>query len=302
MHRGERRAFTVLLGLCIAAAAWVTWEQWIRPSVLAEAEAKALQVTWRSMQDSLQHKELAPARRHDDIQLFPFNPNNLPVEQWVMLGLSERQAGSIHRYEARGGTFRTKGDLARMRVVAPELYEQWEPYVQLPDQLPRGGAARAQRNIGPRDTTERPRGRTWDGTPRETVAVDLNAADSAGLVEVRGIGPAFARSIIRYRERLGGFINLEQLHEVPILRNKPDAVERIGPQLRVDPETITPIPINSCTVEELARHPYMDWKVAKALIAYRGQHGPFPDVDHISGCVLVTDSLKERMRPYLVVD
>lgn len=297
MHRKERRAFSVLLGLCIIAAAWVTWEQWIRPSVLAEQEAQALQVIWERMEDSSAARKQAVARKQDDIQLFHFDPNNLPVEHWVLLGLSERQAASIHSYEARGGKFRTKGDLARMRVVDPELYELWEPFIQLP--------ARAQRTwperSGQRGTDERP-GERWKESPARTGAVELNSVDSAGLVEVRGIGPAFARSIIAYRDRLGGFLSLDQLQEVPILRNKPDAVEQIRPRLEVDPAAIVPIPINSCTVEELARHPYMNWKVAKALMAYRDQHGPFQEVDDITRCVLVTDSLKERLGPYLVAD
>jgi competence protein ComEA len=44
--------------------------------------------------------------------------------------------------------------------------------------------------------------------------VELNAADSAKLTTIDGIGGAFAKRIIYYRERLGGFIAKEQLKEV----------------------------------------------------------------------------------------
>src|SRR3569833_3197280 len=46
------------------------------------------------------------------------------------------------------------------------------------------------------------------------VVIELNSADSAKLTELKGIGPSFARRIINYRNRLGGFINKEQLKEV----------------------------------------------------------------------------------------
>lgn len=302
MHRGERRAFTVLIGLCLIAAAWVTWEQWIRPPLLAESEANALQVVWASMADSTGTLDGRPAKGWEDVRLFKFDPNGLPVEQWVLLGLSERQAGAIHRYEARGGRFRTKADLARMHVVDPELYAQWEPYIQLPDRVERGRRAKDGEYPTRRDSTAWKSGRNGEGPSRKSWTVELNTADSAALVTVNGIGPAFARSIIRYRARLGGFISLEQLAEVPILRDKPDALEQIRPKLELDPAAVVLLPINTCTVDELGRHPYMNWKVAKALIAYRQQHGPFRTVDDISDCVLVTDSLKERMRPYLSVD
>jgi competence ComEA-like helix-hairpin-helix protein len=132
--------------------------------------------------------------------------------------------------------------------------------------------------------------------------VELNKADSAELVAVPGIGPSFARSILRYRERLGGFTNLEQLAEVPILRNKPDALQELNAKLTVDPDAVLRVPLNTCTVEELGRHPYMGWKVARALVAYRQQHGPFKRVEDITGCVLVTDSIRDRMAPYLTVE
>lgn len=301
MHRGERRAFSVLVGLCVIAAAWVSWEQWIRPPLLAEREAHALETAWRTVQDTASSRAGRPAKGWEDIRLFLFNPNGLPVDQWVLLGLSERQAGAIHRYEARGGQFRTKQDLARMRVVDPALFAQWKPYIQLPDSLVRAGRGKPTYAPWPRDTA-RWGGREERGAAREPAPVEVNTADSAALVAVNGIGPAFARGIIRYRDRLGGFISAEQFREVPILRDKPDAVERITAKLHVEPAGIRRIPLNTCTVEELGRHPYMGWKVAKALIAYRDQHGSFRQVGDISRCVLVTDSIIGRMTPYLTVE
>src|SRR5437660_80245 len=39
--------------------------------------------------------------------------------------------------------------------------------------------------------------------------IELNTADSAKLTELKGIGPSFARRIVNYRNRLGGFIRKE---------------------------------------------------------------------------------------------
>lgn len=299
MHRGERRGFTVLLGLCIIAAAWVTWEQWVRPTMLADKEQ--VEVVWQSLHDTTPASiNNPPAQR--DIQLFAFNPNGLPVEQWVLLGLSEKQAEAIHRYEAHSGQFRTKRDLARMRVVDQELFAQWEPYIQLPDSMMRKERTQHGWNKPwPTDSAPRwPRAEARYPAPRGPL--EINTADSTALVAIHGIGPAFARGIIRYRERLGGFASLDQLAEVPLLRDKPDAVERLRTKLAVDPAAIAPIHLNTCKAEDLGRHPYMGWKVAKALVAYRDQHGPFKRVDDITRCALVSDSIRLRMAPYLTVE
>ena len=304
MNRGERRAFAVLLGLCLIGAAWVTWEQWLRPRSFLEKEQ--LEVTWWGLQDTTSEGARHTRQFERDVHLFNFNPNGLPIEQWTQLGLTEKQAGAIHRYEERGGKFRTKGDLAKMRVVDPDLLEQWLPYIQLPDSMPK----REWKDFGKRERFPKDSSR-WNSATKgykeyadreAEVKVELNNADSATLVSVRGIGPSFARSIIRYRERLGGFVSLDQLSEVYILRDKPDAVERLKPKLTLDPAMIKRFHLNECTAEELGAHPYVGWKLAKALVAYRDHHGPFPDVAAISGCTLVTDSIKNKLAPYLIID
>jgi DNA uptake protein ComE-like DNA-binding protein len=300
MHRGERRGFTVLLGFCIIAAGWVTWEQWIRPRTMRDGEE--LKIAWRKFQsDSAGHKPFAK-RSLAAITPFDFNPNGLSMQQWVRLGLSEKQAASIHRFEEQGGRFRTKADLARMRVVDPDLFALWEPYIKLPDSLPRREWQRREWDHGTKqETTTKPSWTAHRNQPERTL-VELNTADSTALVAVRGIGPSFARSILRYRDRLGGYASLDQLSEVPILRNKPDAVDRLKSLLSVDPGLLHLIPLNTCTAEDLGPHPYIGWKVAKALVAYRHQHGPFKALPEIKGCALVTDSILVRITPYLTLE
>ena len=48
-------------------------------------------------------------------------------------------------------------------------------------------------------------------TEKITIVVELNTADSAGLTKIKGIGAFFAKTIIKYRDLLGGFIAEKQL-------------------------------------------------------------------------------------------
>jgi competence protein ComEA len=220
----------------------------------------------------------------------------------VTLGLSERQAAAIHRYEAKGGRFRTKDDVARMHVVDPELFARWKPFILLPDSFERKAFAHGARypEHDNRDSTtirfpERSR-----SAPR--AVVEVNTADTNALIALRGIGPAFARGIVKFRDRLGGFHNLDQLAEVYILRDKPDVLADLKSRLLLDTLMVRRFPLNTVTADELGPHPYAGWKVAKALVAYRKQHGPFRTVADIKGCVLVTDSVYRKLAPYLSVE
>jgi DNA uptake protein ComE-like DNA-binding protein len=132
--------------------------------------------------------------------------------------------------------------------------------------------------------------------------VEVNSADTTALIDLPGIGPAFARGIVKFRDRLGGYHHLDQLAEVYVLKDKPDAVERLKELLIVDTLMIVRIPINTCTVEALAAHPYAGWKIAKPLIAYRKQHGPFRNVADITGCAVVDEAVFRKLAPYLTVE
>lgn len=301
---GERRGISLLLLLLLLTSSWVAYEQFVAPDVAADRAG--LETAWVQLSEPAGSSiDDGKAPRVQPVEqgqvLFDFDPNHLPAEQWIALGLSERQAAVIHRYEARGGHFRTKGDLARMRVVDPELFARWAPFIQLPDPNPAAVASSAHAPEGsPSISTYPPRtGSSVREAGHSPLPVEINSADTNLLVEVRGIGPAFARGIVKYRDRLGGFHDLDQLAEVYILRDKPEALAELRTRLVVDTQLVRRFAVNSFTAEELGPHPYAGWKVAKALVAYRKQHGPFRTVADIKGCVLVTDSIYRKLAPYL---
>ena len=239
IHAGERRGMALLLVLCFVAASWVAYEQYVVPDVVKDKAA--LEVAYAQL-SVVEGSSIGPAQRSDrqsfdeKAVLFKFDPNHLPAEQWVALGLSERQAASILRYEAKGGHFRTKRDVAKMHVVDPERYARWEPFILLPDSFPKRTFAERQRypETERLDTASRryPDRSTTFATNR--AVVEINTADTNRLVDVRGIGPAFARSIVKYRDRLGGFHSLDQFGEVYILRDKPEAVAELKSRRLLD--------------------------------------------------------------------
>jgi competence ComEA-like helix-hairpin-helix protein len=127
--------------------------------------------------------------------------------------------------------------------------------------------------------------------------LELNSADTLALRRLRGVGAATARRIVDYRQRLGGFLRAEQLLEVYGMDSL--TYEVVLKYLTLDTGFVKPLDVNGLDLEGLADHPYVGWNLAKKIVAYRRQHGPYTrGVDLLK--ILALDSLDRcRLAPYL---
>ncbi|KHJ38454.1 comEA protein [Pedobacter glucosidilyticus] len=214
--------------------------------------------------------------------LFRFNPNHLPVEDWIKLGLSEKQAHSIKKYEAKGGKFYKKEDVKKMYAISPAMYQRLEPYIDIPENKKETYTIDKKRESFPK---------------KALIMVDVNDADSLQLLNIKGIGPAFASRIIKYRNRLGGFIRKEQLMEVYGLDSA--KYVQIENQILIDKEKITPIHINTAEFADIKRFPYLSYKQMNAIIAYRKQHGAYKSITDLSKIHILNPEIISKIAPYI---
>ena len=137
-------------------------------------------------------------------------------------------------------------------------------------------------------------GGRYTAKSRPVSLLDLNALDSTELVKLPGIGPAFAKKIIRYRTQLGGFSDLSQLREIEGL---PDSLMKWF--IITDTIPISKIPVNTATLVELRRHPYIDFYQARAIVEYRGERGMIKGPEQLSFMDEFTAQDLIRLEPYL---
>ena len=147
------------------------------------------------------------------------------------------------------------------------------------------------------------RSRGWEGDSLRIVKLrpgqrlELNRADTLELRRIRGIGAATSRRIVDYRQRLGGFLRTEQLLEVYGMDSL--TYEVVLKYLTLDTGFVKPLDVNGLDLEGLADHPYVGWNLAKKIVAYRRQHGPYTRGVDVLG-ILALDSLdRYRLAPYL---
>jgi len=136
--------------------------------------------------------------------------------------------------------------------------------------------------------------------PEISFTVELNSADTFDLQRLRGIGPSFARRIIAYRERLGGFLNKKQLLEVWGMDTARYAF--IEAFTRVVADSVKKINLNDATFKELLRHPYFPFELTKSIMQYRQKIKKFSNMEELRNIQGVNDSVYHRIIPYLRFD
>ena len=138
--------------------------------------------------------------------------------------------------------------------------------------------------------------RLKEGFGRKQQAIDINTADSAAWVALNGIGPGFAKRILTYREKLGGFYQVDQLKEVYGLDSV--WVKENKALLKVGAGVYRFLKINQVEWKDF-KHPYLPYGQSKVVLAYRKQHGPLKDFETLQQMPLLDLVAWRRLRPYI---
>lgn len=209
--------------------------------------------------------------------LFAFNPNTLDSAGFIRLGLKPYVVRIILKYRSKGGKYRNTTAFSKTYGLSSEQFHLLEPYIKIP-------------------VDEKP---PIINNKQVAITVELNAADTAQLKRLRGIGDALARRIVAYRSKLGGFSSVNQLKEVWGI--SPEVAQDIISHVTVDASCVKKIPINKSGIDRLKNHPYINFYRAKAIYEYRKNNGKITSIEE---CKTIDDeSLNpqfwEKIEPYL---
>lgn len=223
-------------------------------------------------------------------QYFKFDPNSASSSELHRLGLSQKQIRVVKNYLAKGGRFYKTEDFKKIYSISEAQYTVLEPFIQIIQN--KGFSSREQKLPEDKDHVSK--------LGNSTLIVELNTADSVMLDQLRGIGPAFASRIIRFRNRLGGFYRKEQLKEVYGMDSL--RYSQIENQIVVNASSVNRLNLNKATFEELRHHPYLTFKQINAIIQYRKQHGDYASADDLRKVLILNEEIIRKIEPYLSFD
>lgn len=230
----------------------------------------------------------SPSKKKDYQKLWKAcAPENLSHADWQRLGLSPKQAASILRFRDKYG-LKSFRQMQSIRVLPGALLEKIKDSLVF-DQEKESKIIIESKD--PRTTSP------FTTTPDHKIQqLDLNVATEAMLVALPGVGVYTAQKIVAYRERLGGYLHLDQLQEIKGLNI--EILEKIRPYFHIN-TTVHKIKLNEVSLERLKQHPYLSWNQANSIIKMRMQKGKFSAIDELKESVLIDEETYKKLLPYV---
>jgi DNA uptake protein ComE-like DNA-binding protein len=226
-----------------------------------------------------------------------FNPNEANEKDWKSIGLNDGQIKSIRKFVDKGGEFKSKLDVKKMYVINDSQYDKIKEYILLPDTFV--SKNRSQKKYKPqfapgqKDTSKV---YSTHKLKNDTI-VNLNRADTSELKTIIGIGSYYARQIVYYRNKLGGYYSLSQLFEIEHMRA--ETVLKISPFLMIDSSAISKIHINSDIAPLMVKHPYITWNMAINIQDHRDFSRKFKSIHDLIDNGLLNEEIYSKLAPYL---
>lgn len=214
-------------------------------------------------------------------------PKDLSLSDWQKLGLSTKQATSILRYKDKYG-LKSYRQMQSIRVLPSALLAKIKDSLVFDEVKANKFTTESE---SPKITSS-----ITVKSDHKIQQLDLNTATEAMLVALPGVGVYTAQKIIAYRERLGGYLHVDQLEEIKGL--KIEILEKIRPFFQIS-TTVQKMKLNEVGLERLKQHPYLSWNQANSIIKMRTQKGKFNAIDELKESVLIDEETYKKLLPYV---
>ncbi len=233
------------------------------------------------------------------VKRFMFNPNTITDDEWLSLGLTAKQVKGIRKYLNKGGSIKKPSDVLKFRAVKEELWNELIPYIVIEE----AKSSEIKQYTYTKDTSAAASAEKAQEKAekliefRKNLNFEFNTCNRYNLKQLNLLDSITIEKLIRYKNGLGGFVNLSQLYEIEGIDTTNFA--KLKTHLTLNMMSLKTININNCSVSQLSKHPYLSYNMATALVNYRNAHGKYTQMADLKKCMAMNDNLLKKIAPYL---
>ena len=219
---------------------------------------------WLLVQNEIDSLKQKVATKKDTI--YPFNPNFITDYKGYKLGLTVAEIDRLNQFRNQNKYVNSPEDFQKVTKVSDEVLNKISPYFKFPDWVTNKSNSTSEK--------------FHKFLSKEKVAIiqkDINIATREDLIAVYGIGEKLADKILSEKEKLGGFVSMEQFQFIWGI--SPEAIDDLQKRFFVkNTFGIKKIAINDLPMKELAKFPYFNYALAKEIVVYRTMNNGIKDI------------------------
>lgn len=254
------------------------------PSLLTESDK-----AWLLQQiqlDSLQHSDSVTTNK-----IYPFNPNFITDFKGYQLGMSLEEIDRLYQFRKLNKFVNSAKEFQIVTQVSDSLLFVIQPYFKFPDWT---------QNKTSLNKKEGNKGYNSNSLTKETVILkELNNATASDFQIVNGIGEVLSQRIIDERDKYNAFVAWEQVEAVYGI--KPEVVRNMQKLFIIsDISKINKIDINSASIQEITKVPFIKYTIAKDIVIYRSKYGDFKSMTDLHNVLNFPVDKANIIQSYLI--
>ncbi len=235
--------------------------------------------------------------RYDTLDLFKFNPNKTTDEQWLKLGLTEKQIKTINNYIDRGGSFKIKSDFQKIYGIRTMQYNILKPYIDLPDELQNSSQSSYQS-----DNNQNTQSCTL-------FEFDPNTATDDDFRKL-GLSDKQITTVNNYRKSGGNFKKKEDFKKVYVISdydyNRLEQYIVIDNAQTTDAQpvvkTIPNVEVNSADTALLKQLPGIGTVISGRIVKFRNKLGGFYKIEQLKEVYGLSAQTFSQIQQYLQIN
>lgn len=208
-------------------------------------------------------------------KVYKFNPNFISDFKGYQLGMSTQEIDRLHNFRKQHKFVNSKEEFQQVTRISDSLLAKISPLFKFPEWVLKKQKKKLKNKVTVTDSKK-------EIFVKERVisTPNLNKATKEDLMKVDGVGEVIAARIIKYRSKLGGFSEKNQLNEVWSLEQQ-TAEEILKVFTVLEKPNFEKVNVNTASFKQVLKNPYIDYELCKKIFEYRDEVAELQDISEL---------------------